>query len=46
MNVDQRVFGTYGRGPARDVIAQLLDGSGYDVLMIGDAVRACCAGLC
>lgn len=36
MNADQRVFGTYGPGPARDVIAQLLDGSGYDVLMIGD----------
>ncbi|HVN93699.1 MAG TPA: hypothetical protein VMT38_08385 [Terracidiphilus sp.] len=33
---DQRVFGTYGPGPARDVINQLLDGSGYDVLMIGD----------
>jgi hypothetical protein len=36
MDADQRVFGTYGPGPARDVIAQLLDGSGYDVLMIGD----------
>jgi hypothetical protein len=36
MNADQRIFGTYGPGPARDVIAQLLDGSGYDVLMIGD----------
>jgi hypothetical protein len=36
MNADQRVFGTYGPGPARDVLSQLLDGSGYDVLMIGD----------
>lgn len=36
MNIDQRVFGTYGPGPARDVLTQLLDGSGYDVLMIGD----------
>ena len=36
MNGDQRVFGKYGPGPAREVIAQLLDGSGYNVLMIGD----------
>ncbi len=36
MDADQRVFGTYGPGPARDVLSQLLDGSGYDVLMIGD----------
>lgn len=36
MDADQRIFGTYGPGPARDVILQLLDGSGYDVLMIGD----------
>jgi hypothetical protein len=36
MDADQRIFGTYGPGPARDVISQLLDGSGYDLLMIGD----------
>ena len=36
LNRDQRIFGVYGPGPARDVIAQLLDGSGYNVLMIGD----------
>ncbi len=36
IDADQRIFGTYGPGPARDVISQLLDGSGYDVLMIGD----------
>jgi hypothetical protein len=36
MGADQRVFGTYGPGPARDVLSQLLDGSGYNVLMIGD----------
>ena len=36
MDADQRIFGTYGPGPARDVISQLLDGSGYDVLMVGD----------
>jgi|GEM_PF-870809 hypothetical protein len=33
---DMRVFGTYGPGPARDVLSQLLLGSGYNVLMIGD----------
>lgn len=36
MGADQRVFGTYGPGPARDVLAQLLDGSGYNILMVGD----------
>jgi hypothetical protein len=33
---DQRVYGTYGPGSAREVIGQLLDGSDYNVLMIGD----------
>jgi len=33
---DERIFGAYGPGPARDVLSQLLDGSGYNVLMIGD----------
>jgi len=33
---DQRVFGAYGPGQARDVLSQLLQGSGYNVLMIGD----------
>ncbi len=33
---DQRVFGSYGPGPARDVLSKLLDGSGYNVLMVGD----------
>lgn len=32
---DQRVFGTYGPGPAYDVLSKLLDGSGYNVLIIG-----------
>jgi len=36
MGKDERIFGSYGPGPARDVIAQLLDGSAYNVLMIGD----------
>ena len=33
---EERIFGSYGPGPARDVIAQLLDGSAYNVLMVGD----------
>jgi hypothetical protein len=36
LNSDQRIFGSYGPGPARDVLSQLLDGSGYNVVMIGD----------
>jgi len=32
---DQRVFGSYGPGPTSDVLLKLLDGSGYNVLMIG-----------
>ncbi len=36
MGEDQRVFGSYGPGPARDVLYQLLDGSGYNVLIVGD----------
>lgn len=33
---DQRIFGVYGPGPARDVLSQLLQGSGYNVLLVGD----------
>jgi hypothetical protein len=36
LGTDQRVFGAYGPGLARDVLLQLLQGSGYNVLMIGD----------
>jgi hypothetical protein len=36
LTADQRVFGEYGPGQARDVLSQLLQGSGYNVLMIGD----------
>ena len=32
---DQRIFGKFGPGPGCDVIARLLDGSGYNVLMKG-----------
>ena len=33
---DQRIFGSYGPASARDVLSQLLDGSGYNVMMVGD----------
>jgi hypothetical protein len=33
---DERIFGVYGPGSARDVLNQVLTGSGYNVLMIGD----------
>jgi hypothetical protein len=36
LGADQRIFGVFGPGKARDVLAQLLDGTGYNVLMIGD----------
>ncbi len=39
MGSDERVFGEYGPGDARDVLSQLLVGSGYNVLMIGDQGR-------
>lgn len=36
MTGDQRVFGEYGPGEARDVLSQLLQGAGYNVIMVGD----------
>jgi hypothetical protein len=36
MATDERIFGAYGPGEPRDVLSQLLEGSGYNVLMIGD----------
>ncbi len=36
LNADQRVYGEYGPGEARDVLSQLLHGSGYNVLLAGD----------
>jgi len=36
MGTDERIFGEYGPGEARDVISQLLHGSGYNLLLIGD----------
>lgn len=35
-SADQRVFGIYGPGTARDVLAQLLQGSGYNIVMTGE----------
>ena len=36
MGPDERVFGSYGPGLARDILTQLLHGSDYNVLLIGD----------
>jgi hypothetical protein len=36
LRTDVRIFGTYGPGPANDVLSQLLNDTGYNVLMIGD----------
>jgi hypothetical protein len=36
MGKDERVFGVYGPGQAREVLSQLLLGAGYNVIMIGD----------
>jgi hypothetical protein len=33
---DERIFGSYGPAPASNVLSQLLDGSTYDVLIVGD----------
>lgn len=33
---DERVFGIYGPGQAREVLSELLQGSRYNVMMIGD----------
>ncbi len=32
---DQRIFGEYGPGTPRQVLTELLEGSGYDLLMVG-----------
>ncbi len=33
---DERIFGSYGPGDPREVLLSLLEGSGYNVLMVGD----------
>jgi hypothetical protein len=37
LSKDERIFGTYGPGDAREVLLSLLEGSGYNVLMVGEA---------
>ena len=39
MNKDERVFGVYGPGQPRDVLSQLLEGTEYNVLMVGAGER-------
>jgi hypothetical protein len=33
---DERVFGSFGPGAPRDVLADLLDGSAYNLVLVGD----------
>jgi hypothetical protein len=35
LDKDTRVFGTYGPGDPRDILSSLLDGAGYNVMMLG-----------
>jgi hypothetical protein len=35
LNKDQRVFGSYGPGTPQQVLSSLLDGAGYNVMMLG-----------
>jgi hypothetical protein len=36
LNGDERVFGTFGPGAPRDVLADLLNGTAYNLVMVGD----------
>lgn len=36
LGADKRIYGTLGPGTAREVVSQLLQGSGYNILMVGD----------
>jgi hypothetical protein len=36
LSLDERVYGTYGPGRARDVLSQLLQGSAYNILLVED----------
>jgi len=36
LGTDERVFGVFGPGQAREVLSQLLQGSDYNVMMVGD----------
>jgi hypothetical protein len=35
LSKDERIFGSYGPGDAREVLLALLEGSGYNVVMVG-----------
>lgn len=35
LDKDTRVFGTYGPGDPREILNELLDGAGYNVMMVG-----------
>ena len=35
LGADQRIFGSYGPGDPQEVLSTLLDGSGYNVVMVG-----------
>ena len=35
LGADQRIFGSYGPGDPQEVLSSLLDGSGYNVVMLG-----------
>jgi len=35
-SADQRIFGNYGPGAPREVLLQLLEGTGYNVIIVGD----------
>lgn len=35
-SADQRIFGSYGPGAPREVLSELLDGSGFNVMMLGE----------
>jgi hypothetical protein len=39
MGKDVRVFGVYGPGQPRDVLSELLDGTNYNILMVGEGER-------
>lgn len=39
MDKDERVFGIYGPGQPRDVLSELLEGTDYNVLMVGAGER-------
>lgn len=36
LSTDPRIFGDYGPGPARDVLSQLFEGSGYNLVLVGE----------